>query len=116
MLFRGGNSSSDLSSPNETCYSFVRRAIERISTPVHRQYDEPDDSEGGSSSTMETRFPWLGLAKLEKFAIHTVRINIFKHQIEIWTVWGLKREFSLFFNFRFVERFPRRKYSKRWKL
>ena len=86
MLFRGGNSSSDLSSPNETCYSFVRRAIERISTPVHRQYDEPDDSEGGSSSTMETRFPWLGLAKLEKFAIHTVRINIFKHQIEIWTV------------------------------
>ena len=68
-------SSSDLSSPNnETCYSFVRRAIERMSTPVHRRYDEQDDSEGGSSSTMETRFPWLGLAKLEKFSIHSVNI------------------------------------------
>ena len=75
MLFRGGNSSSDLSSPNETCYSFVRRAIERMSTPVHQRYDEPDDSEGGSSSTMETRFPWLSLAKLEKFSIRTVSIK-----------------------------------------
>ena len=72
LLFRECNSSSDLSSPNETCYSFVRRAIERMSTPVHRRYDEQDDSEGGSSSTMETRFPWLGLAKLEKFSIHSV--------------------------------------------
>ena len=72
ILFKEGNSSSDLSSPNETCYSFVRRAIERMSTPVHRRYDEADDSEGGSSSTMETRFPWLSLAKLEKFSIHSV--------------------------------------------
>ena len=76
LLFKEGNSSSDLSSPNETCYSFVRRAIERMSTPVHRRYDEPDDSEGGSSSTMETRFPWLSLAKLEKFSIHSVSLQI----------------------------------------
>ena len=76
LLFKEGNSSSDLSSPNETCYSFVRRAIERMSTPVHRRYDEPDDSEGGSSTAMETRFPWLSLAKLEKFSIHSVSCNL----------------------------------------
>ena len=79
MMFRGGHSSSDLSSPNETCYSFVRRAIQKMSTPTMstakmstvRRYDEQDDSEGGSSSAMETRFPWLSLAKLEQFATPT---------------------------------------------
>ena len=70
----GGHSSSDLSSPNETCYSFVRRAIVRMSTPVPRPFDEPEDSEGGSSSAMETRFPWLNIAKLEKFSLARVSI------------------------------------------
>ena len=81
MMFRGGNSSSDLSSPNETCYSFVRRAIERMSTPVPQRCDEPDDSEGASSSTMETRFPWLGLAKLQKFSVPAVSISCIIHCI-----------------------------------
>ena len=81
MMFKGGNSSSDLSSPNETCYSFVRRAIERMSTPVQRRCDEQEDSEGASSSTMETRFPWLGLAKLEKFSVPTVSMTSIIHYI-----------------------------------
>ena len=72
MSFKGGgNSSSDLSSPNETCYSFVRRAIERMSTPVNQtgRDAEHDDSEGGSSSAVETRFPWLSISRLEKFSM-----------------------------------------------
>ena len=69
-MARGDHSSSDLSSPNETCYSFVRRAIQKMSTPVRRG-EEQGDSEGGSSSTVETRFPWLSLAKLEQFTMAT---------------------------------------------
>jgi len=72
MAFKGGgNSSSDLSSPNETCYSFVRRAIERMSTPVNQTERDGEhvDSEGGSSSAVETRFPWLSMSKLEKFSM-----------------------------------------------
>ena len=70
-MTRAGQSSSDISSPNETCYSFVRRAIQKMSSPVHR-CDEQDDSDGISSSAMETRFPWLTLAKLEKFTKPTI--------------------------------------------
>ena len=72
MAFKGGgNSSSDLSSPNETCYSFVRRAIERMSTPVNQTERDGEhvDSEGGSSSAVETRFPWLSMSKIEKFSM-----------------------------------------------
>ena len=72
MSFKGGgNSSSDLSSPNETCYSFVRRAIERMSTPVNQTERDGEhvDSEGGSSSAVETRFPWLSMSKIEKFSM-----------------------------------------------
>ena len=71
MTFKGGgNSSSDLSSPNETCYSFVRRAIERMSTPVNQTGNDAEhDDSGGSSSAVETRFPWLSISKLEKFSM-----------------------------------------------
>ena len=69
-MARGDHSSSDLSSPNETCYSFVRRAIQKMSTPV-RKGEEQSDSEGGTSSAVETRFPWLSLAKLEQFTMTT---------------------------------------------
>ena len=57
----GYQSSSDLSSPNETCYSFVRKAMQKFSThkrPIGGMY--PDET--------LTRFPWFSLSGLEQFS------------------------------------------------
>lgn len=55
----GYQSSSDLSSPNENCYGFVRKAMQKFSTnkrPI------------ALNDKTLTRFPWFSLSGLEQFS------------------------------------------------
>ncbi|XP_040567318.1 uncharacterized protein fid [Lepeophtheirus salmonis] len=58
--FLAGQSSSDLSSPNESCYSFVRRAIQKFSTTKRHAMHED------SSLSYPQRFPWFNFDQMYK--------------------------------------------------
>ncbi|TRY73081.1 hypothetical protein TCAL_12909 [Tigriopus californicus] len=59
-------SSSDLSSPNETCYSFVRRAMQKLSNQKKQIRGTHDLMENNSAQL--ARFPWFSLSGLEQLA------------------------------------------------